>query len=507
MLLPNRSSYVDLFQHLHAHAETPEQVDSALRQLCLDDLYYLLRYELGREDFENDFLFDRCREVQQNPDDHLDLWAREFYKSTIITYGLTIQNILNNPNITVGIFSHTRPIAKAFLRQIKREFESNDRLKAHFSDILWDNPSQEAPKWSEDDGLIVKRSQNSKESTVEAHGVVDGQPTGKHFSLLVYDDIVTLQSVGSPEMIEKTNDALSVSFNLGADGGKRRFIGTRYHYNDTYRMILERDIANPRVYAAEDEDGNPVFLPAEKLAKKRKDMGPYVYSCQMLQAPVGDASQGFKREWLRFFDGNPPPDCNWYILVDPANGKRKLNDYTSMWAVGLGVDTNYYCIPEVRDKLNLTERAKRLMDLHRKYSPKEVRYESYGIQADIDYIKLVQEREHYRFDIIAVGGSMQKTDRIKRLIPLFEDSKVYLPIKYNVADHQGISRDLVKDFVEDEYMAFPVPIHDDMLDGLSRIADVEGKYTYQDSKQVISLNWPKPAMAHRPRKESRDWRL
>jgi hypothetical protein len=69
---------------------------------------------------------DRCKEVQANPDGHLDLWAREHYKSTIITYGKTIQDVLashgENPlsewrgeELTVGFFSVTRPLAKGFL--------------------------------------------------------------------------------------------------------------------------------------------------------------------------------------------------------------------------------------------------------------------------------------------------------------------------------------------------------------------------------------------------------
>ena len=96
------------------------------------------------------------REVQGNPNGHLDLWAREHGKSSIITFGLTIQDILNNPEITVGIFSYSRPIAKAFLRQIKVEFETNEMLRSLFPDILWANPHRDAPKFSEDDGIIVR---------------------------------------------------------------------------------------------------------------------------------------------------------------------------------------------------------------------------------------------------------------------------------------------------------------------------------------------------------------
>jgi hypothetical protein len=143
------------------------------------------------------------------PDGYLDLWAREHWKSSIITFALTIQDILRDPEVTVGIFSHTRPIAKAFLRQIKQEFERNERLKRWFPDVLWADPRNDSPKWSEDEGITVKRKGNPKEATVEAWGLVDGQPTSKHFSKLVYDDVVTRESVTTPEMMAKTTDALS----------------------------------------------------------------------------------------------------------------------------------------------------------------------------------------------------------------------------------------------------------------------------------------------------------
>lgn len=452
----------------------------------------MLWYGLRRKDLEHEFFFDRCREVQAEPNDRLDLWAREHGKSSIITIGETIRDILNDPETTVGIFSHIRPIAKKFLRQIKREFEANDVLKALFPEILWANPEKESPKWSEDDGIVVKRKSNPGESTVEAWGLVDGQPTGKHFRVLVYDDVVTDKSVTTPDMIQKTTDALALSYSLGSREGRRRFIGTRYHFNDTYRTVIDRGTAKARTYAATvdgTETGEPVLMTREELAKKRRDMGPYIFGAQMLQNPKADSLQGFKREWMKFYQTSPVETgggCNKYLLVDAANEKRKENDYTSMWIVGLGSDGNYYALDMIRDRLNLTERADAVFRLHRKWRPRQVRYEQYGLQADIQHIVDRQQRENYRFGIVKVGGQTPKNDRIKRLVPQFEQGKWYFPNTLHYTDYEKIPRELVSVFVEEEFCAFPVGLHDDMLDSLARIAEPDG-----DAPE-LSLVWPTP---------------
>jgi hypothetical protein len=170
---------------------------ATIASICLSRL-------LNRADINTPWLFDRCREVERSPDGHLDLWARFHYKSTIITFAGVIQEVLVDPDLTVAIFSHTKPIAKAFLEQIKREFEENELLKEVYEDVLWAKPSTESQKWSADDGIIVKRSSNPRECTVEAHGLVDGQPISRHYNLLVYDDVVTEKSVTNAEQISKT---------------------------------------------------------------------------------------------------------------------------------------------------------------------------------------------------------------------------------------------------------------------------------------------------------------
>ena len=192
-------------------------------------------------------------------------------------------------------------------------------------------------------------------------------------------------------MMEKTSDMLSLSYALGAEGGRRRFIGTRYHQNDAYKTVIDRGTAKPRIRLLTKDgtaDGEPVLRSKEWVESKRRDMGPYLFSAQMLQNPSADTSQGFNPEWLKYHDGLKKLEgLNIYMLVDPAGSKSKKSDYTAVWVIGLGPDENIYVIDFVRDRFNLTQRAALIINWHKKYKPVRsggVRYEKYGLQADIE---------------------------------------------------------------------------------------------------------------------------
>lgn len=461
-------------------------LDGVIRELCQKDLFYLLVRVCGRVDMLHPWVFARVREVEAEPNGRVDLWARGHGKSSTITFGKTIQDILNDPEITFGIFSHTRPIAKAFLRQIMREFEGNKVLHKAFPDILWGMDTRQSPKWSEDDGIIVRRKSNPPEATIEAWGLIDGQPTSKHFRVLLYDDIVVEGSVTTPEMIEKTMKALEQSYNLSNETFVRRFAGTRWHFNDAYRTVIDRGTAVPREHPGTvdgTEYGDPVFWTKESILEKRRDMGPHTFAAQILLNPKADSLKGFKREWLRYYS-TAPTKTNNYILIDAASSKKKGSDYTAMWVVGLGTDGNYYALDIVRDRLSLTERTERLFALHRKWKPLQVRYEKYGVLGDIEHIKTEQEKQQYRFDITEVGGQTSKVDRIGRLIPVFEQGKFYLPKTLHVTNYEKVTVDLVHTFIEQEYMPFPVGVHDDMADSLARLLEPDLKLVWPKEEEV-----------------------
>lgn len=417
-----------------------ETVFECERWLAMNDLFYLLVRQLRREDVDNDWIFDRCREVERDRNWFLDLWARDHYKSTIITFGMTIQDILRDPEITIGIFSHTRPVAKKFLQQIKNEFEQNQLLKALFPEVLWADPKREANKWSEDDGIIVKRQSNPKESTVEAWGLVDGQPTGRHYRLRVYDDVVTRESVSTPEQIEKTTTAWELSDNLGSRGGVARYIGTRYSLYDTYSVMLKRQAVTPRIYPATHNgrmDGRPVYLTDAEWDRKLKTTSRSMIASQQLQNPMADEAAMFRTEWLRNYEVRPRT-LNVYILCDPSRGRTADSDSTAMAVIGVAVSGSKFLLDGFCHRMGLSHRWIALRNLYKKWSKTRgiqhvgVGYERYGAQSDDEYFNEQMQREKLFFTITELNwprdGTNSKRERVERLEPDFRNSRFFLPL-------------------------------------------------------------------------------
>jgi hypothetical protein len=112
------------------------------------------------------------------------------------------------------------------------------------------------------------------------------------------------------------------------------------------------------------------------------------------------------------------------------------------------------------------------------------------MQGDIEFIREIQRQQNYRFSITEVGGTTEKSTRIRRLIPLFEHRRVWFPQSITRTTHEGMSRDLVEQFVEEELLAFPGPRHDDALDALARIAEPD-----------MPIVWPKGAPEEEGKKD------
>lgn len=472
----------------------PQQFKETYRKLNRErartDLFYLLTNILNRADAYNQFVLDRCHEIQRNPNAFLDLWARGHYKSTIITFALTIQDILRtygegstDEEYTIAIFSYTRPIAKDFLIQIKREFEGNPKLLELFPDIFYSNPQQQAPKWS-DEAIVVKRSKNPKESTLEAWGSYEGQPTGRHFSVRVYDDMVTHDTVKTEDRIKTTIQYWELSLSMGDATNLERYIGTRYAFNDPYHHIIKRQAATPRLIPATDNGtftGTPVFWSQKVFDEKVRSMGQWTAACQLLQNPVIDSEMGFKVSDLRYYAAHTLGERKAMsrefikaILVDPSSGRGKKSDYTAIAVVGLGKDNNYYILDFIRDKLSLSGRTEALFEMHERWAPQVVGYEEYAMQADIEHIEGQMQHRGYHFELRKMGGQMAKRGpygRIARLQPVIAAHRMYLPKTLPKKLANGRTVDIIAVLIEEEIALYPSCLHEDGLDALARVLD------------------------------------
>ena len=470
------------------------------------DRYYLLVSILGRTDALHPWLYERCREVEAAPDGYLDLWARGHYKSTVITFAGSIQEILNDPELTIGIFAHTRPIAKAFLVQVKLELETNRRIKLLYPSILYADPKKESPAWSEH-GITVKRKGNPKERTIEAWGVVKGQPTSKHFGLRIYDDMVTIESVTTPEQIQKTTVCWELSQNLGSKDPRSWYPGTRYSFGDTYQVMLERKAVKPRLHPATDDGtiaGKPVFLSQAVWQELVQTSSEATIACQQLQNPTAGMQATFKVEWVRRAEIRPKT-LNVYVMCDPASSKKKDSDNTAIAVIGVDAARNKYLLDGVRQKLNLRERWVALYALRCRWMREPgvqavyVGYERYGMHSDLEYFEERMEIEGDSFPIRELAwpleGPGSKSDRIQRLLPDLKTGRFYVPAKlegesalqiktraqgqpYLIQkpirrkDENGRVYDLGEEFI-DELRLEPFGTKRDLIDAASRLYDMD----------------------------------
>ena len=497
------------YQAMHKNKDVD---DDFLRTLAQLDRYYLAVFICERHDMINPWLYERCREVQYETDERLDLWARFHYKSTIVTQFGSIQEIIKNPNITIGIFSYSTKQAKPFLRAIMQNLETNKTLIKLFPDILYEKPKTQSHKWSENEGVRVKRTRNSPEETIQAFGLTDGQPTGYHFQLQIYDDVVVRSSVTTPEQIKNTTEQWELSLNLGdTHNPRRQYVGTRYSYGDTYGTIMQRAAVIPRIFPATHNgkmDGNPVFLSNERWEEIVKTTSQYTIACQQLLNPLEGTDVSFKEEWWREYEIRPYT-MNVYITVDPANSKKKGSNRTAISVIGVDHAFNKYLLDGLCHKMSLSERWDNLKKVRERWlrmpGVREVKvgYERYGAQSDIEHFREMMKIEGRSFPIYEVawvGGDNQgqsKTDRVQRLEPDLRNGSFFFPHptdpknltslqrsmvasgqsfmlsrKIVNIDEEGKTYDMCKWLKENEYDLFP-SIHPDFLDAMSRIYDMD----------------------------------
>lgn len=479
--------------------------------------FWLFCYIILGLPVNNPYLMARCYDVQDSINmDMLWLWARDHWKSTLITFASNIWDKIKNPTLSTAILSNSAKIARPHFNLIKTTIEQNELLKMIWSHIFYKNPRKERDaKWS-DEGLYLKTSR-LKEPAFGFYGLIDTMPTGFHFDRRIIDDLVDINNVGTWLMMQKVLEAYKNADNLKrGDNSVEQVIGTRYKFKDLYEHIENMKLHRVSIIAAEvDElgnpkyDGIPVYQSKEALAIKKKKQGN-VYWAQNLQTPLQHGSATFKVEWLKFYV-NLPEEMYYYILSDPASNPaystlnvRKL-DYSVMVLLGAGKGRKLYLVDLLRDKISLKDKWEQLKLWHKRYPIMTTGYEEFGNQKDREYFDEKMREEGFYFHITPIkykrGDGEEKSQRINILTEYFPEGKIVLPKSLmRLTKDRGVT-DLIAEFIDDEYSKYPMTDHDDMLDTLSRVADIDIIYPDGDEEIEEVEEYQKPS----PLDEETDW--
>jgi intein/homing endonuclease len=406
------------------------------------------------------------------------------HNTTVISVAEGLQRTLADRELTTGIFSNARRPAESIMRSIKRVMEESEILKWCFPDVLWADPVKESPLWSDDKGLVVKRSGYQKESTFECWGLIDGMPTGPHFGHRIYDDVVTAAVVppqGSPETMEKVKENFDLSENLGAEGGTCRVIGTFYHHEDPLVYIQnKRKPDGTPVFTVRKKPatvdgsfgGASVFLNEERLNILRTNRR--TFACQQLLDPTPQEMMSLDPDMLTCVSNKELPQRLFkFMVVDFAGqGTKKKDDAWAIHVVGVNpwvtdiAGSDIYLLDTCIRPMSMDEAMRQIVLMYtRNGQIWEVGVEKVSATTMEVHVENALRSQGKRGAVVKV---LQPKGRKKesRIIQALEWPLGNNKIKY----YEGCDNDSVIR-LKDEMKRFPY-WHDDGIDALSYVYDL-----------------------------------
>lgn len=442
------------------------------------NLFLFNKYILEAEKGDNNFVRlgevhkEVCNFVQDRPDKKkLLLIPRSHLKTKLISIGYPTMKIVNNPKIRVLIYSATWQMATDIHSAIQKNLQSNERIHE-----IWGDLSQSATEWSQSRTRLA--ANDKREATITAAGITNNL-VGGHYDLIIMDDPVTRENIGTMEQIQNVITRYKDALDLLEPHGEFIVIGTRWHDSDLYGWILDpanNALENYLVMIKRAYDGNLMtgdgFIPLwpgkfdqKNLLAKAKEEGWAHFSSQYLNDPVPEEAATFKRSWFVYYE---PEDArgailNKFLLIDPALSLSKDADYTAMVVIGVDQYNNIYILDIVRARFSPNDIINEIFRLREKHDLVDIGIETIAFQKALAYILREDDRFKRRpFRITELKPNERSKDvRIKGLQPFYENGKVF--------HSKHLANNI---YLEDELIRFPRSTHDDVLDALAYAPDI-----------------------------------
>lgn len=363
---------------------------------------------------------------------------RGFAKSTLssVIYPIWLACIGMSYRKDICIISASETLAIEMMRKIKRELESNEKIKLFFGG----GKHLRTEKWSEAH-FITKTGVQFR-----ARGA-GGQIRGFRPDCLILDDIETDELVESEEQRKKLKEWLfKACLNTLLPHGQFILIGSIIHPLSLLNDLLSIDNGwcKRRFQAYKDaiqEQGKelwPALWTHERLQQRKREIGSFAFSSEYLNNPIADETAPVKQHQIRYWK-ELPQQLSVVIAVDPAYSEEASADFKVAALVGIDQNLNRYLISYIRTHAQTGEFINATLNLWMMNQGKctAIGIPSAGVEKQFfkSFVDTAQSRKLYppiqelknAFKTQSGASVRAKKARITAALqPLFEAGKYYI---------------------------------------------------------------------------------
>lgn len=388
--------------------QMPTDLREDLAEMGRHNLMFFAKGVLGFRDMTERCHGPLCAWLDDNPKQFkMVLMPRDHYKTSVVTIGGTLQRVVRNPESRNLIGNESATNAERMLGSIRQHAESNRVFRALYSSVI-PKDTRKVP-WNNQSLTFVRQS-NNPEPTIDTIGMT-GAITSRHYTHMTFDDPISEEAIASEKVMKDVLNRMSAITSLLEKPERDTvwLVGTRWAFWDVYAWFKQVFSDRLGQFARSvTEDGEIIFpelISPEMLATKRKVMGPYRFSCLMMNNPRNEDVQDLNIDLVRYFrwvrdgmavellDDEGLVVDTWTldqlditVTVDPAPAEKVSSDRNAVVTCGITPRNQAIVLDVFAERCTPYRVIEHLFDIHRRFHPRVYGIEGVAYQKVLKYI-------------------------------------------------------------------------------------------------------------------------